>query len=208
MYIGQVPYIWQLGLELWDLCRIVFLEDEPNKAEVKVFGIVVKTANGWEQVLMHIARFAWAILLFPSTTPSCLREMSLLRQNTSLLEKTILVMPPMESRGQKFVRWLTGGIGQEVADHSGPWELLRTEMAREGYKLPPYEPGGMFFTPKDDFSPRSVVRLDHELDWSRLSDLAPGPGVLRDSLGRLLEGCPALENDRRDWGVGGLASKR
>jgi hypothetical protein len=183
------------------------LEDEPNEADVKVFGIVVKTGNGWEEVVMQIARSAWAILLFPSTTPSCLREVSLLHEKEDLLDKVILVMPPMESRGQKLIRWLTGGIGQEVADHAGPWELLRTEMAREGYKLPSYEPGGMFFTPKDDLSSRSVVRLDHELDWSRLSDLVPGPGVLRNPLGHLLKDWPALENDRRDWGVGGLASK-
>jgi hypothetical protein len=208
MYLGQVSYIWQLSHELWDRCRIIFFEDEPTEAEVKVFGIVVKTGDGWEQVLMQIARSAWVILLFPSTTPSCLLEMRLLREKEGLLDKVILVMPPMESRSQKLFRWLTGGMGQAGPNHAEPWELLRTEMAREGYNFPSYEAGGMFFTPKDDFSIRSVARLKHNLDWSRLSDLRPGPGVLRESLGRMLAGYPALENDRREWGVGGLASKR
>lgn len=201
----QNPYVWQLGDALWDCCRVIFLSDEPNRAELEVFGIVIKTADDWQNVLLRIARSAWAIVVFPATTPSCLDEMRLLG-DSGFLSKTIVVMPPNEWRGfTRILGTVLGSGGLERADHAESWGSLKAEMSKHGFNFPPYDDAGQFYVPAQDFSPQKIVKLNHVLNWHPLMQAVPGPGVLEESLWRLLDGCHALENDRREWGEGGLA---
>lgn len=203
---GRLSFIWHMGEALWDRCRIIFLEEEETEADLKVFGIVLKTADNWEQQALHIAVAAWAILIFPAATPSCLREMQLLRDH-DLLHKVIVAMPPTANRLAQVVRVVTGNGLLATANHAEAWSSLRTEMLRHGYSLPPYDPSGMFYVPQRDYSARSVVKLANDWEWLRLFDAVAGPGILDEPLWDLLSSMDAFENDRREWGIGGLAMK-
>jgi hypothetical protein len=200
----QNPYIWQISEALWDCCRVIFLGEEPNLAQLEVFGIAIQTTDNWQQAMLKIARSAWAIMVFPATTPSCLEEMALLR-DSGLLNKTIVIMPPNEWTGlTRIIGTVLGYGGLEHAKHAESWDALKTEMSKYGYHFPPYDAAGEFYVPTTNFAPQKVIKLNHSLKWKPLMQAVPGPGILQESLQKLLNGCNAFENDRRQWGKGGL----
>jgi hypothetical protein len=165
---GPTPdnFVWQAALALWDVGRVVILKREADVV-TEVYGIVIEsTEEEWRADLECAARGAWAILLFPSSTPGVVEEMAFIRDR-GLLWKTVVFMPPSE-RGW---RWFSS-IRHAPPDYATRWAELRDELRPHCFHLPPYRPGGLFFTPDRNYGARKVLDLEHDhYPWRRIVQL-------------------------------------
>lgn len=203
---GRNPFIWQLTQALWDWCRVILLQEEANERGLQLSGIVMKPADDWKDVVLSVAQRAWVVLVFPASTTSCIEELELLVSN-SLLAKTVIYMPPSAGRVTRIVTTVLGQPPSDTEENAERWERLRDDLRRAGWQLPSYEPRGLLYTPNPDFSIAASIDLRHnDYPWSRLPELAPGPGVLPEPLWNVVRCGQAFEADDPDQDLGGVAA--
>ena len=94
---GRNSYLWEMGLRLWSTARVIGMSHEESDFGT-YFGIVVYEDNDWLDQLLRIADASWVIVVFPASTPSCVRELKALSSRADLLSKTVVFMPPVSDR--------------------------------------------------------------------------------------------------------------
>ena len=179
---GHDSYIWQLSQCIWDLARVVTMQDETPEANVTANAIILTPPDtGWQKVVLEVASQSWVVLMIPATTASCIEEFGLLRHN-HLLHKTLVHMPG----GGASTRNGHGHSGRDV-DHAGNWERVRKDLAGRGLELPPYDSNGMLYVPTETFAIKSALPCQH-LSQARalLARLVPRPSVLSEPLWNLV----------------------
>jgi len=188
-------HLFFIGRSLWDRCRVIILGGEVETG-YPLFAIEVRVLDEeWEARLRTIASSAWAILVLPSNTDGCVRELELLADDPTLLDRTVVFMPPDEGSGSRA----SEGAGAE-------WERLRAELGHRGFRLPPYRRSGLLYRPDPTFGIRAAAELPGWRDWRRIERLVPGPAVLDRSLWDVLEeGRDAFESGRDDLPEGGVS---
>ena len=196
---GRNPYIWQLTQAMRDWCRVIILQREVFEADdsLKLRAIVVEPDdNDWERVAITVARHCWLIIVFPSSSSGCIRELVLLRAH-NLLSKTVVWMPPMSGLSQS----------SNGADHEKHWNQLREELRTSGFNLPEYNPQGMFYIPDSSLSIATYIDLHHNnCAWKRLPELIPNPSVSAKSLWNILCGGQAYEAVDPAKTIGGVVA--
>jgi hypothetical protein len=198
---GKNPYVWQLTQALWDWSRIVMFQLETFDARVSMSAVIIEPVNDWEKAVIKIAERSWLVLIFPASTPSCIRELDLLRDN-GLLSKTVLFMPPSQTLSIKLLSLLTGQIPTQ-STQADSWEQLRIELLGFGFEFPTYDKKGMLFTPTEAFAINNSISLNNNAySWKRLRELVPGPGVAEEPLWNTVCNGNAYEAEDKQKRVG------
>ena len=177
---GRDPYIWQLSESIWDLARVVTMQEETPEERLELNSIVLTPPDtDWQDTVVEVAHQSWIVLLIPATTPSCMEELELLRAKR-LLHKTLVYMPGLDLL--TLIRAENAGAVHET-DHARNWERVRTSLAGRGFELPPYDQRGMLYLPTEAFAVKECVPCAH-LSKARdvLHRLVPRISVLPDPL--------------------------
>lgn len=100
----------------------------------------------WQETVKNLARNAQGILVLPSHHPGTRWEIAWLREN-NLLEKTVFIMPPAESKKRRARQW----------DH---WLASASTLQKVGVFLPEYAPTGLLFAVRNDGLVADTAPLD------------------------------------------------
>jgi hypothetical protein len=189
-------YISRLSRALRDVCRVVVIGAESRDAAGAV--LVLQPEDQAQEAIVQLGSEAWVIVLIPSSSGSLTKEFKELAQFDDLLGKTVVFMPPMTSQILK-------SLGP---DPRTQWNCWRNEAACDGLVLPPYDEGGLLFTPTCTLQIRKSVELNNDVRfWKRLPDLIAGPGVLGQGLWNVLLFGRAFEADDPTRVIGGVAAR-
>ncbi len=206
---GNEPYLFQLSHALWEWGRVVLLLQEFSTFQQPVHGVVLVCSDkNWTETMLNVARQAWVVLIFPSSTAGCIEEMRLLARN-DLLVKTVVFMPPTKSEGFKlFQRLMTGHRSSKSSKQRISWSLLATELLTHGFKLPEYDEQGMLYVPNNSFGVAMSIRLNREpWSWHRISELVSCSAAGPDHLWKILNNGRAFEAEDKKQELGGMDAK-
>lgn len=160
LFPARDSFIWQAALELWDLARVVLIQ-EVEETVTPIFGIVVDSSPAdWRKDVVRAATGAWAVLIFPATTKGVVEEVSLLC-NENLLRKTIFFMPPSENRNSE------GQTDGDGLNYKSVWEEIRSALFEHGVNLPEYHEKG------------ALIRLNRDLNVEDYLEFGQGKGCWR-----------------------------
>jgi hypothetical protein len=112
----------------------------------------------WEEAFLLLAQSSKAILLVPSATLGLLREVELLRRRSDLLERTVVILPPLVRR--QFT-WHSFRFFWNPAKS---WLAVRKAWHSSSLSLPAYPDRGIAFLPNQDFSVRRAISLDGTIE--------------------------------------------
>jgi len=168
LYGHRLHYMGLAALNFQQVCRVVVVHHEDH-GDADNLVVVMTDDTSWESSVVHVARDAWAVVVFPADSPGCLRELELLKEH-KLLDKVAVYMPASSSLSFRILAY---AIGQpkSIRRYADDWEELRLSMQSHGYNLPGYYPAGLLYKPLPDFSVRKAVSLGH-------NELSP-PGACR-----------------------------
>jgi hypothetical protein len=118
---------------------------------------VIVSDAGWQETFRQLTESAWIIFMMPGPSPAVLWELSQIVRSSSLLDKTVFMMPrygsmPFFSRGFKSIN--RGAEGSMWAETS---ELATREL---GVTLPPYNEEGYCFRLGTDGQSGEPVMLE------------------------------------------------
>jgi hypothetical protein len=93
----------------------------------------------WQNVFYRLANASHLIFMLPGPSPGALWELGQIAVSSSLLDKTVFIMPPAFSH---------------------QWELVRAEAAELGVSFPPYNRSGCYFRLRESGQPAEFVAIE------------------------------------------------
>jgi hypothetical protein len=142
---GQTTYtldnlsdLLEHGLE--KVGRFIMIGNEASADPFSDASVMAKTDDAnWWPVFLRLLSGARAVFLVPERSVGLIQECKEVL-NGPHREKAIVVMPRVDAQGLRALRW----------------EALRTQLAQQGFELPPYDPRGCFYMPDVHLRPVST----------------------------------------------------